>query len=264
MSASEADTILVERGAVTRLRLNRPEQLNAMTAEMGLRLAELVDELNGDPSVRVVVLEGAGKAFSAGGDFGLIEGNTRRSPAENQRDMVTFYGRFLRVLDLRMPTVAVLRGAAVGAGLCVALACDLRLATDTAKLGANFTRVGLHPGMGASLLLANVVGPANARDLLLTGRLVRGAEAAELGLVHAAVPEASLTALVEERILDLLAAAPIAQAQTKETLNLPLRAALTTALAREAACQAVGFATADVAEAVAAFRERRTPVFRGA
>ncbi len=255
--------ILLEPGEISVLTLNRPDKLNSMTESMGRLLREAVSALNARDDVRVVVLRGAGRAFSAGGDMSFIEANRRRSPEQNRVAMLEFYGMFLSVLDLRVPSVAVLQGAAVGAGLCLALACDLRLAAKEAKLGANFVRVGLHPGMGATALLPRLVGAAKASELLLTGKLVSGEEAERIGLVNAAVPRHELEQLVATTLEPLRSAGPVALAQTKASLQGSLRAELAAALAREASAQAIDFTTQDLLEAVEAFRDGRTPRFLG-
>jgi enoyl-CoA hydratase len=257
------DPVRIELGRVTTLTLNRPDKHNAMTAEMGRALAEAVRAVNADEAVRLVLIRGEGRAFSAGGDFSLIEENSRRSKEENRAAMPLFYRSFLSVLEIRVPTLAVIHGAAVGAGLCLALACDLRFAAERAKLGANFVRVGLHPGMGCSLLLPRLVGPARAAELILSGRLVSGEEAAAIGLVNRAVPSEELENRIALIQAEILAAAPVAVRQAKATLVAPVLRALDEALAREAECQAEGFATADLREAITAFREGRAPVFHG-
>jgi enoyl-CoA hydratase/carnithine racemase len=234
-----------------------------MSAEMGAAFRDAVARVNASDVPRVVLVEGNGRAFSAGGDFSLIEGNSRKTNEENRREMPEFYWSFLSVIRLRVPSIAVLQGAAVGAGLCLAMACDIRLAAREAKLGANFVKVGLHPGMGATLLLPRLVGPAKAAELLLTGKLVDGAEAERMGLVNAAVPRDELGALVDETAKSIASAAPIAVRQAKETSTRPLLEALDAQLAREAECQAVNFASEDLKEAVAAFRAGRAPSFSG-
>lgn len=258
-----SEHVRVELGALSRIVLCRPDKHNAMTPEMGRAIAEAVVAINARDDVRVVLVQGEGRAFSSGGDFSLIEQNSAKPAEQNQREMPAFYASFLSVIDLRVPSIAVIHGAAVGAGLCLAMACDLRLAAREAKLGANFVRVGLHPGMGASLLLPRLVGPAKAAELILTGRLVTGSEAEQIGLVNLAVPRDELSGVVDATAAELAAAAPIAVAQAKETLSTSLRAELGRALEREAACQAVGFASEDLKEAIAAFHEGRPPAFRG-
>jgi enoyl-CoA hydratase/carnithine racemase len=255
--------VLVTIAPVAKITLNRPDKQNAMSAEMGFAFRDAVDQVNASDVPRVVLIEGSGRAFSAGGDFSLIEGNSRKSGEQNRREMPEFYWSFLSVIRLRVPSVAVLGGAAVGAGLCLAMACDIRLAAREAKLGANFVKVGLHPGMGGTLLLPRLVGPAKAAELLLTGKLVDGAEAERIGLVNAAVPRGELEALVEATAKSIASAAPIAVRQTKETLTRPLLEALDAQLAREAECQAVDFASEDLKEAVTAFRAGRPPSFSG-
>jgi enoyl-CoA hydratase/carnithine racemase len=231
--------------------------------EIGAAIAAAVERINQSDEVRVVLLRGEGRAFCAGGDFSLIEQNSRRTPEQNRRSMLAFYSSYLSLLELGAPSIAVVHGAAVGAGLCLAMACDLRIAAREAKLGANFVRIGLHPGMACTLLLPRLVGPARAAELVLTGKLVSGARAEQLGLVNQAVPREKLEAAVAEAVEQLLASAPIAVAQAKATLLAPLRAELARALEREASAQAIDFTTADLAEAVAAFREARSPRFAG-
>lgn len=255
--------VLIEIAPIARITLNRPDKQNAMSAEMGVAFKAAIARVNASDIPRVVLIEGAGRAFCAGGDFALIEGNSKKSAEQNRREMPEFYGSFLSVIHLKMPSIAVIQGAAVGAGLCMAMACDMRLAAREAKLGANFVKVGLHPGMGGSLLLPRLVGPAKAAELLLSGKLIDGSEAERIGLVNRAVPRGDLPALVDDCANAIADAAPIAVAQTKETLVRPLLEALDAQLAREADCQAVDFASSDLAEAVAAFRGSRTPVFSG-
>lgn len=243
--------------------LDRPDKQNAMSVEMGEQIADAVERINKSAEVRVVLVQAEGRAFSAGGDFDVIEANAARSAEENRRGMMSFYKSYLSVLALRMPSIAVLHGAAIGAGLCLAMACDLRLAARESKLGANFVRVGLHPGMGASVLLPRLVGAARAAELLLSGRIITGEEAERIGLVTSAVPRDELAALVEQTAESLVSAAPIPVAQLKATLNGPLLAELERALEREASAQAIDFTTSDLREAVAAFRAGRTPEFQG-
>lgn len=258
-----ASPVRLELGRVSRLVLNRPDKHNAMTVEMGEALRDAVARIDAEPGVRVVLVTGEGRAFSAGGDFAMIEANASRPAEENRRNMVAFYSLYLSIMTLRVPTIAVLHGAAVGAGLCLALACDLRIAAREAKLGANFVRVGLHPGMGCSLLLPHVVGPARAAEMLYTGRLVLGDEAERIGLVARAVARDEIGAAAEEWAQEIAGAAPIAVAQLKSTLSAGVRAALVPALEREAACQAIDFGSEDLMEAVRAFRDGRAPAFSG-
>jgi enoyl-CoA hydratase/carnithine racemase len=256
-------SLRLELGRITRIVLNRPDKHNAMTVEMGRALAEAVAAVNQHDAARVVLVEGEGRAFCAGGDFEVIDANARRTPEQNRTSMVEFYSSYLSVLRLRVPSIAVIHGAAVGAGLCLAMACDLRLAAREAKLGSNFVRVGLHPGMGCSVLMPRLIGASRTAELLLTGKLLEGAEAERIGLVNSAVPREELPKLVADTAEQIASAAPIAVAQAKATMIAPLLRELDAALEREACAQAIDFTTGDLREAVTAFRAGRAPQFSG-
>lgn len=255
--------VRLELGRVTRLVLNRPDKRNAMNPEMGQGVAVAVGRINASRETRVVLIQGEGRAFCAGGDFSSIQLNATRSTSQNRVGMVQFYRSFLSVLKIRVPTIAVLQGAAVGAGLCLAMAADMRLAAREAKLAANFVRLGLHPGMGCTALLPRLVGPAKAAELILTGSFVLGDEAERIGLVNTAVPRSELDELVAQVAEQVASAAPIAVAQAKATLSARLTEDVDAALQREASAQAVDFATADLLEGVRASVEGRKPVFQG-
>jgi enoyl-CoA hydratase len=177
--------------------------------------------------------------------------------------MRSFYELFLSVRDLPCPSVAALNGAAVGAGLCVALACDVRIANEQAKLGLNFTALGLHPGMGATWTLPRLVGPARAAELLYSGRLVSGAEAAAMGLVNRAVAPEEVLPAARALAQEFAACAPLANRAVKRALARSEGASLSDQLGVEADHQAGSFQTEDVQEGLAAARERRPPLFRG-
>jgi enoyl-CoA hydratase len=159
--------------------------------------------------------------------------------------------------------VAALNGAAIGAGLCVALACDLRLAAEDARLGLNFARLGIHPGMGATWILPRLVGPARAAELLYTGRILDGQEAARMGLVNEVVPAPQLEGRALALAQELAASAPLAVRGTKQALARSAAASLDDQLAFEAAQQAACYETKDLSEGIAAVREKREPRFRG-
>ncbi|MBW2372503.1 MAG: enoyl-CoA hydratase/isomerase family protein [Deltaproteobacteria bacterium] len=267
------EPILLERhdDGVVVLTFNDPERRNAMTRAMGEALASRVAELGGDRELRAVVLTGAGRAFCAGGDLDFIQamadagradpaGPTRR---QNREAMRSFYGLFLSVRQIPCPTVAALNGAAVGAGLCVALACDVRIAARDARLGLNFARLGIHPGMGATWTLPRIVGPAHAADLLLTGRLVEGAEAERMGLVNRATDRDRVLPEALEMAQQIAGAAPAAVRGTRAALERALDASLEDQLSFEADRQAECYETADLQEGLRAAREKRAAEFRG-
>jgi enoyl-CoA hydratase len=258
-------------GDVAIVTFDDPSRLNAMSEPMGQALAETMVRLAADDALRVVILTGAGRAFSAGGDLAMIERMAREAAADpggpararHRAFMRRFYGLYLSVRELPQPTIAAVQGHAIGAGCCVALACDLRVAAREAKLGVNFTRLGIHPGMAATWTLPRLVGPAAAAELLFTGRLVDGAEAERIGLVNRAVPAAQV--LEEARALahEIAGSAPLAVRGTKRALAQAQTASLAEQLDFEASEQALCFESRDLAEGLAAARERRPPRFEG-
>jgi len=267
-----SESLRVERhGAVALVVFDDPARRNAMTEAMGRALASVVERLGGDETVRAVVLTGAGVAFSAGGDLAMIEARAaagRAAPGEPQRSenrafMRSFYGLFLSLRELPQPTLAAINGAAIGAGLAVALACDLRIAAREARLGLNFNRLGIHPGMGSTWTLPRLVGPAHAADLLLTGRTIDGVEAERIGLVNRAVAAHAVVSDALAAAAEIAACAPQAVRGTRRALARAFTASLDEQLDYEAEQQALCYESADLAEGLAATRERRAPRFTG-
>lgn len=243
-----------------------PARRNAMTAAMGEALERVFTELGRDDSLRVTVLTGAPPAFSGGGDLAMLEEHARRTREEGfdaSDEMREFYRRFLAVRDLPVPVVAAINGHAVGAGLCVALACDLAIVAEDAKVGLNFARLALHPGMGGSWLLARRLPEQRAAELLYTGRLVRGREAADYGLALESVPADEVLARASALADEIAASSPLVVRQLKRSIAEASDHTLLEQLDREAALQAVNYATSDLVEGLAAGRERRAPRFTG-
>lgn len=270
-AVTDALVRLAREGAVAVLTLNDPERRNAMTEAMGRALATHATALAGEAELRAVVLTGAGRAFSAGGDLAMLEARSAAGRADpggaarrrNREEMEAFYRLFLAVRALPCPSIAAVNGAAVGAGLCVALGCDLRIVAEDARLALNFTRLGIHPGMGATWTLPRLVGPAHAAELLFTGRFLDGAEAARIGLANEATPAAEVLPRALALARTLAEAAPAAVRATKQAVARSLTASLDEQLAFEAERQAECFESDDLAEGLAAIRERREPRFRG-
>jgi enoyl-CoA hydratase/carnithine racemase len=266
-----ASVSLERRGHVAVLTFEDPERLNAMTEAMGRALSARVDELRDDADLRAVVLTGAGRAFSAGGDFEMIiaKGEAgRRDPGGETRQasrdfMRNFYSMYLRVRELPCPTIAAINGPAIGAGFCVALACDLRVAAQRAKLGLNFVRLGMHPGMGATWTLPRIVGHAIASELLYTGRIIDGEEAARLGLVNRAVGGEDVLAEALALADEIAISSPLAVRGVREALAGSGTATLSEQLDFEAAEQSRNYESEDLVEGIAAVREKRPPSFRG-
>jgi enoyl-CoA hydratase len=265
------DLIRQERdGDVVTLTFDQPDRLNAMTQEMGEAFAERMAVLAADAALRAVVITGAGRAFSAGGDLGMIQDKAdqgRAAPGVARRDirdtMRSFYKLFLSVRDLPCPTIAAINGAAIGAGFCVALACDVRVVAERAKVGLNFTRLGLHPGMAATWTLPRLVGPALAAELLYTSRLIPGEEAARIGLANRCVPAEEVVSVARGIAAEIAACAPIANRAVKRALDRSLAATLEDQLSFEASEQAGTFESQDAQEGIAAVRAKRDPRFSG-
>lgn len=235
---------------------------NAMTPELGDALESTVGKLRNDADVRAVVLTGNGGAFSAGGDLKMLARLRASSKDESRAFMLRFYARYLSILDLEVPVVAAVEGPAIGAGLCVALACDVMVVDDQAKLALNFVQLGLHPGMGATYLLPHRVGAQRAAELLLTGRRFDGREAERIGLAVRALPANAVRAEALRVATSMAANGPVAMRALKKALAVD-RAALDAALAYEAEQQAVSYASEDLAEGLAAAAEKRTARFVG-
>lgn len=247
---------------VALLVLDQPELRNAMSDEMTESWVRAVDHLAGDPTVRVVVVTGEGKGFCSGGNLSWLASEPDATVDDLRARMLPFYRAWLSIRRLEVPTVAAINGAAIGAGLCLALACDLRYAARGARMGVPFTRLGIHPGMAGTYLLPDVVGSAAARDLFLTGRLVDADEALGLGLVSRVWEPAQLRDGVLAAAADIAAAAPIATRLTKRALQHG-HASIDTALEWEGLAQPVTLATADLLEGIRAAQEKRPPVFTG-
>ncbi len=259
----EAKVLFEKQGSIGRITLNDPDRLNALSLEMAAEFPKIVEQIGQDPELRCVILTGAGRAFSAGGNLNMIGEKRHKSLEVNKKEMIEFYGSFLAIRKVPVPTIAFLNGHAIGAGFCVALACDLRIASEQAKLGVNFTKLGLSPGMAGSWLITQLTGLPTAADLLFTGRTVAASEAQQLGLVNQVHSAEKVAESVDELAQTIAANAPVALRETKQLLyqNAPVR--LEEALFNEAEGQAVCFQTEDLDEGVQAIREKRSPRFSG-
>ena len=245
------------------LTLDNPDQRTAMSDAMTASWVAAVDELAGDRDLRAVVVTGAGSAFCSGGNTGWIASEPDATVDALRTRMVAFYRAWLSIRRLEVPTIAAVNGPAIGAGLCVALACDIRYAARGARLGAPFVKLGMHAGMAATYLLPNVVGEAHARDLLLTGRLVDADEALRLGLVSRVLEADGFLDEVLAAAAGVAATAPVATRLTTVALRDGGHADFETALQWEGLAQPVTLATADLQEGIAAAREKRPPRFTG-
>jgi enoyl-CoA hydratase/carnithine racemase len=244
------------------LTLDLPERRNAMTEALTAAWGATMGDLSTDDTVRVVLLTGAGSAFCAGGDLGWLGVGSGLTVDELRRRMLPFYRTWLGIRDLDVPTIAAINGPAVGAGLALALACDLRYATPEATMSVPFTALGIHAGMATTWLLPEVAGRPVARELLLTGRVVTGEEALGLGLVNRLMPAEDLLPGALAIARSVAANAPVATRLTTIALREGHRS-MADALRWEALAQPVTMASEDLAEGLAAQRERRPPRFTG-
>ena len=249
--------------AVVRLVLDNPAQRNAMSEPMTRSWTDAIDALATDREVRVVVVTGEGTAFCSGGDPRWIAGEPDATVDQLRTRMIAFYRAWLAIRRLEVPTIAAVNGPAVGAGLCLALACDLRYAAAGASLSAPFVRLGMNPGMAATYLLPEVVGEANARELLLTGRRVDAAEALRLGLVSRVFADEQFAAEIDAIADGIATTAPVASRYTTGALRGGGHRDLESAIQWEALAQPITLATEDLQEGVRAAREKRPPEFRG-
>ncbi|WP_435770879.1 enoyl-CoA hydratase/isomerase family protein [Nocardioides sp. SYSU DS0651] len=247
---------------VALLVLDQPEMRNAMSDEMTASWVAAVDHLAADPTVRAVVVTGEGSAFCSGGNLSWLASDPEATVDQLRTRMLPFYRSWLAIRRLEVPTIAAVNGAAIGAGLCLALACDIRYAATGARMGVPFTKLGIHPGMAGTYLLPEVVGAAAARDLFLTGRIVEADEALRLGLVSRVVDGDALRDEALAAAAAIAGAAPIATRLTKSALQRG-HANLEACLDWEALAQPVTLATADLQEGIRAAQEKRAPVFEG-
>ena len=264
MTPPDTATIAVRHeGAALWITLNRPERLNAVTAELLDDLADLVTEAAADDAVRVVVLAGAGRAFSSGADLGGGAGLDPANPPGTHT--LAAAERVIQALRAApQPVIAAVRGAAAGVGCSLALACDLVLTAEDAYFLLAFTAIGLMPDGGASALVPAAIGRARAMGMALVPERVPAAQALAWGMIYRTVPGDALDAEVLALAGRLAAGAPRALAATKAAVNAATLGGLDAALARELAGQSALLRTADFAEGVAAFGARRPPRFTGA
>jgi len=247
--------------AIGVLTLNRPDNRNSMTPELlDAFLAATAQARAAD--LRALVVTGTGSCFCSGADFKsqVQRGGEQRAPSERSYAM---YEPFLSLLDIAAPVIGALNGHTVGGGFGLALVCDLRIGARDAKYGANFVKLGLAPGMAISYLLPRLIGVARANELLLTGRLVDGAEAERLGILNRAV---AADAVLEEALAlarTIADNAPLAVRSTKRAIQRGLDLQIRDAARLEAHAQAESLATSDAKEGIAALLAKRSPVFTG-
>ncbi|NOY93911.1 MAG: enoyl-CoA hydratase/isomerase family protein [Deltaproteobacteria bacterium] len=244
------------------IRLNQPTLRNSMRPELLEAFTRVLAEASACAELRCLVITGSGSCFSAGADLESALAVEADGLLPHERSYA-MYAPFLRVLDVELPVLAAMNGHAVGGGFGLALLCDIRVANRGAKYGANFARLGLHPGLGISYLLPRLVGASRAAEMLFTGQLIRGDEAERIGLVSRAVDADEVLPVTLELAHRIAAAAPLAVRSMKRSLYRGLEWDVRRAAALEAGPQAETLATADAKEGVAALLEKREPEFHG-
>ncbi|MBL7685587.1 MAG: enoyl-CoA hydratase/isomerase family protein [Deltaproteobacteria bacterium] len=252
-----------QEGPIGRIIFNNPVQLNAMTPEMADDLLPVIDQINSKPEIRVVIISGSGRAFSAGGNLQFILDHQNQTPEQNKKEMIEFYSKFLSLRKIEVPTIAMIHGSAMGAGLCIAMICDLRYAADNAKMGVNFAKLGLSSGMGTLYSLSRLLGPTQSADLLLTGRTLPASEALQMGLLNNIFPADILENKVLEIAQQISQNAPIPLKIMKKGLQKASQMSLEEIFDYESEGQAITFATDDLKEGVKSIQEKRAPKFIG-
>ena len=261
-----ADFLIYEQtGPIVTLTMNEPEKRNPLSGNTSL--AELIaaaERIHDDQSVRCVILTGNGQSFSAGGDIRVMK--QQASPEVTEMELRHFYRRGIQrvaqaLYNLEVPLIAAINGHAMGAGLDLACLCDIRVASDKAKMAASFIKVGIIPGDGGAWLLPRVVGVSRATELLLTGRMLDAQQALAWDLVSHVVPHDQLLPFARNLAQEIAQHAAHGVRLTKRLIREGQRAPFDTVLELSAVYQAVSHKTADHSEAVDAFLEKRAPRF---
>ena len=247
---------------IATITLNRPEALNAFSKEVVDELLQTLSDIEKDENVRVVILTGAGeKAFSAGADIKTMIGMNALKARE---EISLMGGKLCHALEnLEKPVIAAINGYALGGGLEVAMACDIRIATENARMGQTEINIGLIPGWGGTQRLTRLIGKTKAKELVFTGKMIDAKTAEQLGLINMAVPPDKFKETVKQFATELAQKAPVAIRVAKALINKGEDASLDSALALE--CEGFGVvgSTEDLQEGVKAFTEKRKPTFKG-
>lgn len=260
MAQTYETLVLEKRERVAIITINRPEKRNALNIKTREEGAALLEELRNDSSVGIVVFTGAGdKAFIAGADIAEFAGRT----AMMQRDVMTARSLFTAIDTFPKPVIAMINGFCLGGGCELALACDMRIASENAQFGQPEINLGIIPGGGGTQRLTRLVGEGKAMELILTGQFIDAKTAYEIGLVNHVVPVDQLQAKTMEIAQRIASKSPVALQLAKEAVKIASRSNLDEGLRREVDLFALCFSTEDKDEGVSAFLERRDPVFKG-
>jgi 2-(1,2-epoxy-1,2-dihydrophenyl)acetyl-CoA isomerase len=249
---------------IATLTLNRPEKMNALNKDLAMALNESLGRLTTDKSIYVVIITGAGRAFCAGGDLGLIgQGRKNNDTTELEPLLRAGMHAVLKIRSMAQPVIAAVNGAAAGAGMNIALAADIRIASENASFGQNFVKVGLFPDYGGTYFLPQIVGPAKAAEMFYTGDMIDAKEALRLNVVNQLVPAAELERRTMELARKIANAPSVAIRAMKNALFGSHKLELEKALDEEVDQQMKCFRSPDCREGIEAFLEKRPPKFHG-
>jgi len=253
-----------QQGAIATLVLNRPERMNSLNNELAGALIAALERLANDASVNVVVLTGAGRAFCAGGDLGLIGKGRERGDANELSPLLRAgMQAVLKIRTMPQPVIAAVNGAAAGAGMNIALAADIRISAEEAMFGQNFAKVGLFPDYGGTYFLPQLVGPSKAAEMFYTGDMIDASAALRLGIVSRVVPAAQLETEVRTLAQKIAEGPQLSIRAAKQVLFANEKPALVAALEKEVEHQMKCFHSEDCAEGIRAFFEKRPAKFHG-
>lgn len=249
---------------VATITLNRPEKMNAFTGEMMEAWLAALEDCRTSPDVRAIVMTGTGRAFTTGGDIESFGASSQQTPQGIRNHLVGGSQRLIRrIAEINKPVIAALNGFATGGGLDIALACDIRFAAESARFAETYAKMGLIPGMGGAYLLPRIVGVAKALELFWSCDWVDAREAERIGLVNRVLPDAELMEVTLAFARKVADGAPLAVQTIKRLVHMGLGQDLTTALDMVASEMTVVRSSEDHKEALAAFKEKRTPRFTG-
>jgi enoyl-CoA hydratase len=255
---------LEQTDGIATITLNAPDKLNSLSWKMMREITRACDEIERGGSARVVVFTGAGRAFCAGADLEDLQKTVSMKPAQREPNLKAWFKLVWRIKSVELPTIAAVHGAALGGGFALALACDIRIASDDAKVGSVFVQRGASSAdMGMSWMLPRIVGAGWAAELMFTGDIIDAAKGERIGLFNRVVFRDQLMQATMELASKLAAGPPLGLKFTKRALNRSVWEGLQSQLEYESATQTLTFFSEDFQEGVKSFYEKRKPVFRG-
>lgn len=255
--------ILEKQQQIATLTMNLPESLNAMNFKMAEDFKKSISDIKGNSDIKVLLLTGQGSSFCSGGSLESVLQMYDATTAQGQVNALTFYECFLSIRELTIPTIAILKGHVIGAGLCLAMACDMRIASTDSKLAMSFVKLALNPGMGGTYSLPRLVGVSKALELCLTGETIDAGEALRIGLVNHIVSPEEIMEFSQAIAMRIANNPPVAVRLIKELIYKNQNLDLASCLMNESLAQSICASTADMKEGIAAIKEKRRPQFKG-